>query len=226
VFAVPIFTGAVGDEGVNVGVIPAIWFSSQRVYEGNEIKIYGGIQNHSTSTVEGSYKFFVDGKELGGGKFVSKPESLIELNADWKATSGKHEMELKIIEDNLKNLWSYQSGMFNLEVTKIYTKEEVTEKASEVGRIIIERADNFTLDLRDKLETKRKEVVLQIERDEGLVLGTSTASTTKNTGKFLESKSVKSAFAIVLGMLAKTLEHWKITLAGVLALLLLYKLFK
>ena len=49
---------------VNAGLLLPIWYSNNHPVEGDEIKIFGGFQNHSDKMIEGQAAFFVDGENI------------------------------------------------------------------------------------------------------------------------------------------------------------------
>lgn len=210
---------------VNAGVVPALWYSQIEVYEGDEIRIYGAIQNHSNVRFKGEAIFLLDGVELSRTNFSSSPGELVEVESKaWIAVKGEYKTELRIEKLSPQvNAISLSSGEVELEVKNKITFEEVKQTAAEAFSEAEDRGDAISEVLAEKiLSYQRPAREAETLLDES-VLGTSTES---RKGGVLNKPAVASVFNMVLGFLAELVKHWKWTLGGIAGLWLVLKLFK
>lgn len=209
---------------VNAGLLPGIWYSQTQVYAGESISIFGGFYNRSTTTVESKVAFLIDGEVVATRDFTSKPDSLIELETEWTALFGKHKISLSITSANA-NLLSTASNEVELNVKRVITTETLKTEAVEVATGIVESIDSVAESLSEKiLDMKKMEATkadVQISEDGTFSIGSTTASS--SAGDLDSESQTRSAYNLALTFLSSVVLHWKLTLAAVVALLLLLK---
>jgi len=206
---------------VNAGLLLSIWYSNNQPIEGNEIKIFGGFQNHSDKTIEGQAVFFVDGENIFMQKFVSKPGTLIELEGVWKATGGGHKIQIRLTEVDAEIL-SLESEEAGLNVKRIINKEKVLEFAQETSENLVEKIDNVTQTLSSKiLELKKTDPTQKITQSpERSDLKHEFPRSDLEEQK---SEPTRSVYNLALSFLSASVLHWKLTLGAIVLLLLIAK---
>ncbi|MCX6751925.1 MAG: hypothetical protein NTZ87_00250 [Candidatus Nomurabacteria bacterium] len=81
---------------INARILPTVWYSTLSVNDGDSIKIYSGIQNNSGINFTGTATFYVDDKEISTSSFSSTADSLKDVSANWVASPGDHNVQVKI----------------------------------------------------------------------------------------------------------------------------------
>lgn len=209
-------------EVINAGILPTVWYSNTTIYAGDEISIYGGMQNHSTSTIQAQAVFLVDGEPVSTAKFTSKPDTLMEIEGKWTATSGNHKISLRITSAEPDNLLSKNSNEVSLSVKTPITTAKVKEVASETAETIISNIDDVAEVLSNKiLELKKPTTQTEPQTLSGQPTNGEKLQTTDTTDT--ASDATRSAYNLALTFLASSVLHWKITLAAVVLLLLVMK---
>ena len=206
---------------VNAELLLPIWYSNNHPVEGDEIKIFGGFQNHSTSTIAGQAIFIVDEESVYTKEFTSQPETLIELEGVWKTTGGGHKVQIKLEKINAEVL-STATEEAELNVKRIITKAEVLEFAQETSENLVETIDNVTQTLSSKiLELKKTEPALEIAQE----AKRSDLENSHLRSDLEEQKNEpsRSVYNLALSFLASSVLHWKLTLGAIVLLLLIVK---
>jgi len=211
------------EETINAGILPTVWYSDTMIYAGDEISIYGGMQNHSSSTIQAQVVFLVDGKTVSTADFVSKPDSLMEIEGKWKAVAGNHKVSLRITNAVPDNLLTKESQEVSLSVKSVISmakvKEAVGEAAGEATETIISSLDNSTEALSDKiLDLKKPPTQTEPQSLTNFSIG-DEEQTDSNT----VSDATRSAYNLALTFLASSVLHWKVTLAALILLFLIIK---
>lgn len=212
-------------ETINAGLLPVVWYSDTAIYAGDEIKIYGGMQNHSTSTISAQVVFQVDGEPVSTAKFTSKPDTLIELEGKWNATSGNHKVSLRITSSEPSNLLSTASEEVSLSVKTRITTAKVKEVASETADNIVSTIDAAAETLSDKILALKKPTVLEpLTQDTSSSTQTLSGHPEGGSDQSTASDGVtRSAYNLALTFLAASVLRWKITLAALILLILVVK---
>lgn len=219
------------DEKINAGLIPSVWYSVPAVYENEDIKIYAGFQNHSSSTFSGNAIFLVDGVKVGEASFSSSPETLIELASAWKAVPGSHKILVSIASATvpLDALLVAETEEHDLKVKKRTGVEAAVDKAIEVANAVIENVGKAADSLNEKLESLHLTEPVTTEQDgvevaavtsaasttgevaSGVVLG---ASTSTKAELVPQTKGFAGVYNQALDVAGYVLEHWKAFLIG------------
>ena len=154
---------------LNAGLLKNIWYSQSSISEGDNIKILGGIYNQSTTTFSGVALTYVDNKEINREKFISKPDSLIELSSKWVAEKGKFSVQIKLGDivfsdsssaslQSTNTLLSGESDEVSISVNNKITLAEVKAKTQGIITEVIENIDEKANSLSDKILTLKKPI--------------------------------------------------------------------
>lgn len=194
-------------EQINAGLLKNIWYSKTDIYEGDNMKIFVGIYNQSTSTFSGVVSFYIDSKEISKKDFVSKPDSLVDVSGLWVATSTRVSVkakisDLKILDSSSTSivssdiLFSPETDNSYLSISKRITlsevKNNVTEIATNIVKIIDEKANTLSeeiLALKKPIE-ENAPVVKKVTQDESeKKISTSTNFVSKILGQVLGAET-------------------------------------
>ncbi len=214
---------------INTEVLPKLWYSSVNILENQNIKIFAGVQNHSSSTLNFKGSFYVDNKEIYKIEESSKPDTLLEVSAPWKSVYGSHDIQFKITssDENIDTLISKESTKNNIFVAKDLSVEGITEKAKEV---VASTTDSFVKKIDDSINNFTEKIadkVLGFKSDpisDGQVLGASTtykAPTMIN--KVLNNKTVASVWDMILNFFSYIIRNWKISVVVIFIIIFLLK---
>lgn len=154
---------------INAGLLKNIWYSSTDIYEKDQIKIFGGIYNQSTTTFSGVAITYLDNKEIGRESFISKPESLLEVSSKWTAEKGRFSIQIKLSDIIFSNvvatssyspnsLLSSESDTVTLSVNNKITLEEVKTTVTNVATNLLEIIDDKANNLAEQILTLKKPV--------------------------------------------------------------------
>lgn len=141
------------EEKINAGILPNIWYSSLKVYDGNSVGIFAGIQNHSDADLSGEVSLYIDGEKISTMSFSSPKESLVEVGDVWKAEGGSHRIQFKIEASSTDVLLSSETKEDLLTVEHEITLDDIKEGAVKVAENVLETIDNITSNLADSVET-------------------------------------------------------------------------
>ncbi len=84
--------------GINAGFVKGIWYSQTPFFNGDQVRIYSAIQNHSKFDIQGKAQFYVNNQVIGTSVFSAVKGRLIEVWADWTAIQGSNKVEVRITE--------------------------------------------------------------------------------------------------------------------------------
>ncbi len=224
-------------EQINARILPTIWYSDLNIKEGDTVKVFAGIQNNSNTNWTGNAVFLVDNVEIAKQAFTSNSDTLKDISANWKVSSGTHDIQVKITANNLpegKTLVAYETNKSTLSVNINITKEDVKEKINDTAVKVLDKTNSLAEVLAEKLDDYKKPDTEKIKISElidgvkGKVLGTTTQSKAQkddfSIGKFA-GNAFDSAWNVVIDTFKFLINNWKWSLAGLLVLYLLYKFF-
>lgn len=83
---------------INAGFVSGIWYSKEPFFAGEDIRIYGAIQNHSSFDIDGTLRFFDRGSVIGEKDFSAVDGGLIQEWIDWKVVEGTHEIKVEVVD--------------------------------------------------------------------------------------------------------------------------------
>jgi len=226
-------------EQINAGVLPSVWYSAITINDQDSIKIYGAIRNNSTTSFSGTASFIVDDELNSKVNFTSEKNSLIEINSPWKATNGRHSVQIRITNINnvsTSSLISFESDNVNLSINKKITIEDVKNTAEKVALSVVDTIDKYTSVFADKIEDFKKPVSETLfpktstnttsvnsvskanDKPTGRVLGIDTTyneGTVKKVGNTIYNK--------ILDFLSMIVRHWIFTISIIIILVLIIK---
>lgn len=227
---------------INARILPTVWYSTLSVNDGDNIKIYVGIQNNSGINFTGTAVFYVDEKEISTKPFSSITDSLINVSADWVAKPGNHDVAVKISTPLLKNetLVSYNSEKSNINITKKIapiTKEDVKEATFHVASTVFSKTDDIANSLADKIESFKKPIEPSILSAKDTNKKGETKATEQKEGAVLSAfmeeaadspikNKMYSAFNMLLDLFSFLVRNWKWTIPGTAVLYLILKIMR
>jgi hypothetical protein len=137
----PLTASAQTATSTEAGFIPnPIWFSKDRFYAGETVKISTVIHNDLQNTITGSL-VFLDGKnQIGTTDFSLAPSAIKPLSINWRARAGAHEIRAQI--ENAQKI--------NADGTK--TAIELSQSQTASTRKIVEADPAQTADPKSVLE--------------------------------------------------------------------------
>ena len=195
---------------INAGVLPSVWYSSLNVNDQDSIKIFGAVQNHSDTDFSGVISIFVDDKLNSSVNFISNNNSLTEVSIPWKATEGKHSLQLKITKISFadtgtttafstSSLLSFESDATTLSITKPITLQTVTDSAKEIALNTVDKIDTAANTLADKIDAlKKPEVISSVATPSEVTSAKSNSIAADNTGP-ASTKTADKMVGKVLG---------------------------
>ena len=240
---------------INAGILPSVWFSSLNVQDKENIKIYGGIQNHSSLSFSGVASILVDNAEKSKVDFVSDAGSLIEIGDVWNSTGGTHSAQIKIISAkamsnsspgfSTSSLLLAESDKVSFSVEKIITADDVKNTAKDIALSVVNGIDNVANTLADKVELLKKpdqnvSVTKATSKNQSASIKTADKGTTYTGGKVLGAETkyqatsntgifkypfVTSAYNMLIDFLSMIIRNWQITLFVIIILYILIRYF-
>lgn len=210
-------TTTVAPTPLNAGFFSDIWYSSTRPYEGDALKVFGGLYNSSAVNVSGTAVYYVDGKEIGKTAFVSAPNSLTQVSISWTAVGGDHKIRIKA--ETTQTLAQAESGEDTLTVTKRPVKADIQKDVQNVIQkttaaidpVAEKLADNIT-NLGDSLgATAQKKVADVIGNDKKFA---SVASASASVNPLIQGFFDGTAYLV---------RHWAWSLLGLVVLYFIYR---
>ncbi len=217
---------------INARILPTVWYSTLSAVQGEQIKIYAGIQNNSGKDFNGTADFYIDGAKISSVPFSSSTGTLKYVAADWVAEAGEHTSLVKIsaLLQSTDSLISYQSDLSNINVRRkitIQPKEKTKENFVDSVISSVDKSANVLADNLQSLKVLTKSH--QTPSASGKSSGTNSPATSAISGLLGPNGGVNAAtgaFNLLLDGAAALLKNWKLAAAGSLLLILLYLFLK
>jgi hypothetical protein len=191
-----------------------VWYSALFVTEGDNIKIYAGIQNNSGIDFTGTATFYIDYKEMSNSPFASSDNSLNDVSILWVAgPPGLHDIQVKIVTSLPpdKSLVSYESDKSSISIAKKIVpevvKNTVTNTVTNTISNIISKINEVTVPLVNKIT--------------GAVLGVSAGIASSSERN--NSSKMNSVLNVAIDGLAFLVKNWLWTLGGTILILLIIR---
>ncbi|MCK5285813.1 MAG: hypothetical protein KAJ58_01135 [Candidatus Pacebacteria bacterium] len=86
----------VSAEALEVGFIDNFRYSQESIFAGEDIRVYGTLQNNSGFDLQGIIHFYDNEKFIGDFTFFVADGRIIEIWTDWQPSEGEHNLEAKI----------------------------------------------------------------------------------------------------------------------------------
>lgn len=235
---------------VNARILPTIWYSALSVSDGESIKIYAGIQNNSGTNFTGTATFYVDDKKISASPFSSTTDSLKDVSIDWVANPGDHNVQVKIstslpADQVLVSSSSDKSTINIIQKVAPITPAVIENTIMNTASGIVSSADALANTLVDKIDSFKKPTAsgnLNISLGDSKSNNTNTVVPGKNKGSVLSAftgpivNAINSTFQgnspidfvlnFCLSILSFLVRNWKWSLVGIIALFLIFKIFK
>ena len=84
-------------ETFNIGLVNGLWFSNDKIFAGDQIFVNTIFYNDSKTDVSGLVIFYDNKESFFEQKVIVKKNNLEHIKAPYKAVSGEHEFEAKIM---------------------------------------------------------------------------------------------------------------------------------
>lgn len=104
-----------------------IWFSKDKLVEGDKVKIFTAIWNGDKKPISGTVIFYDKDTLLGRKDFTVQPESLSVYSIDWQVTAGEHAISANITNSKIVTS-SNQKETIILENNKTDISEQFVPK--------------------------------------------------------------------------------------------------
>jgi len=115
----------------NTGIIPGqIWYSQDKLVEGETVNIYTAIWNGSENTVKIKVEFYDKNVVLGSREVSVLRNSMKDVSVSWKVTAGDHLISAKIISSSIM-----ESGKSK---TVLLEQRETSQNKQFVAKVIKE----------------------------------------------------------------------------------------
>ncbi len=83
-------------EEINAGFVQGIWFSSEKVFANNPIRIYVALRNNTEHDLTGIVYFSDNGTRIGSSNVSALSGRLVEAWVDWKPAHGDHKLSASL----------------------------------------------------------------------------------------------------------------------------------
>ncbi|MFA5763972.1 MAG: hypothetical protein WC915_04110 [archaeon] len=183
------------DAKINAGMLQSVWYSSISISGNDQIRIFGAIQNHSSTTFSGTAVLYIDKKEGPKIPFVSKPDTLEEISGAWSALEGSHSMQFRIEDASIStsSLLSAESKEASISVNKVVTVEDITKNVTEVAVNTVNTIDTVANSLADKVESMKNPAISGNLIKAFHISGTESAKEVKSTNVAVQDVKYQDA---------------------------------
>lgn len=90
----------------NAGIVQGLWYSQDKVFAGEKVRIYVAIRNNTGGDLKGIVEFFDGEKKLERQNVQALSGRIIESWTDWTPTYGSHSLKATIIRTELSQVGS------------------------------------------------------------------------------------------------------------------------
>jgi hypothetical protein len=97
---------AVSAQSSNAGIVQGLWYSQEKVFAGEKVRIYVAIRNNTGGDLKGIVEFFDGEKKLERQNVQALSGRIIESWTDWTPTYGSHNLKATIIRTELSRVGS------------------------------------------------------------------------------------------------------------------------
>lgn len=105
----------------NAGIVQGLWYSQEKVFAGETVRMYIAIRNNTGSELTGTVEFFDNDERLSRKNVQALDGRIIESWADWTPTYGEHTLRA-----NLSRIELHKVGTSTKEVEVISALAEDT----------------------------------------------------------------------------------------------------
>ena len=99
-------TGLVNAQSENAGFVQGLWYSSEKIFVDQPVRIYVAIRNNTGSDMTGTIEFFAGNKLLERNTVSGLNGRVIESWADWTPTYGEHQLKATLSRVELHQVGS------------------------------------------------------------------------------------------------------------------------
>lgn len=93
-------------EEFNAGIVQGLWYSEEKVFAGDNVRIYVAIRNNTGSDLSGTVEFFDGDRRIDRKTVQALDGRIIESWADWSPTYGSHTLRANLARIELHKVGS------------------------------------------------------------------------------------------------------------------------
>ena len=109
--------------GSNAGIIQGLWYSQEKIFDGDTVRIYVAVRNNTQSDLTGTVDFFDGDKKLGQQHVQALSGRIIESWADWGVVYGEHKLRAEFSQTELHPVGT---GTEKIQVTSRLAEDTLT----------------------------------------------------------------------------------------------------
>ncbi len=215
---------------INASLLPSIWYSTLDPYGGDTVKIFGGIQNQTSFTLDATVQILVDNVQKEIVEIAVMPGTLTQIKTAWLAEAGNHDIVMRIT-----HLKSDISGIDadSLQLKEVKNSISVSRKIDlgetkvniqNIATTSLKKIDDAADALADTILSYQAPTTTHPKADEGQVLGASTRYSPAAIFESVKQSPVtKGIWNSLLEFVALCVRHWKITLSVIILLAIVIK---
>lgn len=99
-----LYTPLAAAQELNAGIVQGLWYSQEKVFAGEAVRIYVAIRNNTGSDLSGTVEFYDNNVRLTRKTVQALDGRIIESWADWKPTYGEHELSATLTRIELSKV--------------------------------------------------------------------------------------------------------------------------
>lgn len=106
----------------NAGIVQGLWYSQEKIFTGDTVRIYVAIRNNTGSDLSGTVEFFDGNSRIERKSVQALDGRIIESWADWKPTYGTHTLSANLARTELHKVGSSTQAV---EVTSALAEDTI-----------------------------------------------------------------------------------------------------
>jgi hypothetical protein len=106
----------------NAGIVQGLWYSQEKIFSGDVVRIYVAIRNNTGSDLSGTVEFFDGDIRIERKSVQALDGRIIESWADWKPTYGTHTLSANLARTELHKVGSSTQAV---EVTSALAEDSI-----------------------------------------------------------------------------------------------------
>lgn len=174
----------------NAGIIQGLWYSQEKIFDGDTVRIYVAVRNNTQSDLTGTVDFFDGDKKLGQQHVQALSGRIIESWADWKVVYGEHKLRAEFSQTELHPVGT---GTEKIQVTSRLAEDTLTvdydTDKDGVGNKIDTDDDGDSISDVDEIQNGTNPLVPDFPKKE---TSTASSSPVKATTKTLPSSKINA----------------------------------
>jgi hypothetical protein len=107
-------------QGFNAGIVQGLWYSQEKIFVGETVRIYVAIRNNTGSDLTGTVEFFDGERRIDRQNVQALSGRIVESWADWKPSYGSHDLSATLSRIEIHTIGSSTKSV---EVTSAIAKD-------------------------------------------------------------------------------------------------------